>query len=338
VVRIRSNGTNDTNPDNVSVSYIRLVYPQVIDASSAPQKYFTLDKKASNKSFIDINAPAAGTLLYDITDKNTVKRIGTNTNAGRITAIVPNTANGRKIFANTGFLPVTKINRIGFRNISAANHNYIVISNSRLMKPAGQYPDAVKAYAGYRASLAGGKYDTLVVDVNLLYNQYNYGEPSPLAIRRFADFLLQNNKPKFFFLIGRSQYPYTLLPLSSGDFNYTKNPNYPNRNFVPTAGYPGSDHQLTAGLGNDPYVPSIPTGRINVSTPEQIITYLNKVIEHEATPANALWRKNLVHLSGGKNVAELRAFRLFVDDFKRMAEGTYLGGKVATCFPTQKVY
>ncbi|MDO1446827.1 C25 family cysteine peptidase [Rhodocytophaga aerolata] len=330
VIRIRSNGTNDNNRDAVSVSYIRLIYPQTIDAGSSPQKYLTLEKKATNKSFIEIANPATGTLLYDITDKHTVKRIGTNTSAGKLTAIVPNTANGRKLFANTNFLPVGRINKVGFRNINAANHTYIIISHNKLMKPAGGYPDAVKAYASYRASTAGGRYDTLVVDVNLLYNQYSYGEPSPLAIRRFADFLLTNGNPKFLFLIGRSQYPFALLPLSSGDFNHTRNPNYPTRNFVPTAGYPGSDIHLTAGLTGNPYVPSIPTGRINVTTPEQIINYLNKVIEHEATPADALWRKNLVHLSGGKNLAELRAFRLFVDDFKRMAEGTYLGGKVAT--------
>jgi hypothetical protein len=330
VIRIRSNGTNDNNPDNVSVSYIRLVYPQQVDASSASQKYFTLDKKTANKSYIEINAPAAGTVLYDISEKHTVKRITTSANAGRLTAVVPNTSNGRKIFATTSFLPVNRINRIGFRNINAGHHNFIIISHNRLMKPAGGFPDAVKAYAGYRASIAGGRYDTLVVDANMLYNQYSYGEPSPLAIRRFADFLIQNGKPRYLFLIGRSQYPFALYPLSSGEIQITRNPNYPNRNFVPTAGHPGSDIHLTAGLNGNPYVPSIPTGRINVTTPEQIINYLNKVIEHEVTPANALWRKNLVHLSGGKNSAELRAFRLFVDDFKRMAEGTYLGAKVST--------
>ena len=59
----------------------------------------------------------------------------------------------------------------------------------------------MRAYAAYRASPAGGRYDTLVVDTDLLYNQFNYGEFSPLAIRRFANYriraLLYAGKPNW---------------------------------------------------------------------------------------------------------------------------------------------
>ncbi|QHT68127.1 transporter [Rhodocytophaga rosea] len=320
VVRARSNGFNDANQDYISVSYIRLLYPQTWNAGGLPQKYFMLPVKATGKSFIEISNPAAGTTLYDITDIYAIKRIGTNTEAGKLTAIVSGTTINRTILANTTFLPVTKIIRVGFRNIHAPSHNYIILSHKSLMQPAGGFTDAVRGYAGYRASQAGGSYDTLVVDVDLIYNQFGYGELSPLAFRRFADYMLSFGKPEHLFIIGKSIYPQ----------NVRKDPERYIKDMVPTGGYPGSDVAITAGLDGTPYVPGIPTGRITASTPQHIVDYLNKVKEQEATPPNALWRKNLIHLSGGKNQSELRAFKFFVDDFKKVAEGAYLGGKVAT--------
>ena len=43
--------------------------------------------------------------------------------------------------------------------------------------------------------------------------------------------------------------------------------------------------------------------------------YLQKVKQHEASPAAAPWRKNILHLSGGRSVNELGTFRGFVDDY-----------------------
>src|SRR6185369_16979428 len=50
--------------------------------------------------------------------------------------------------------------------------------------------------------------------------------------------------------------------------------------------------------------------------------------EMEALPYNDLWRKNLLHLSGGINTGEPEAFRAYMQDFQSTAEGFHLGGKV----------
>ncbi len=47
------------------------------------------------------------------------------------------------------------------------------------MKPALGYGDPVQSYAAYRASTAGGGYDTLTVPIDQLYNQFNYGGDFP---------------------------------------------------------------------------------------------------------------------------------------------------------------
>ncbi len=321
VIRMRVNGFSDANNDAASVSYIRLLYPQQTDAGRAGSKYFYLRPNPDAKSYFEISNPAAQSVLYDITNPHALRRITTNTSSGRLTAVTDRATSGlRLLLTSQAEATPASIGRVRFRNINPAIPDYIIISHKNLMKPAGGHPDVVRAYAAYRASAAGGRYDTLVVDMDLLCNQFGYGEFSPLAIRRFSDYLLKKGKPQFLLLIGQSQYP----------FRMRKDPDRYNKDLVPTGGYPGTDVALTAGLEGLPFVPAIPTGRISTVNPQHVANYLNKVIEHEAAPADALWRKHLLHLSGGRTQTELQLFKLFTDDFRRVAEGTFLGGKVTT--------
>ncbi|MCK5368000.1 MAG: transporter, partial [Cyclobacteriaceae bacterium] len=54
------------------------------------------------------------------------------------------------------------------------------------------------------------------------------------------------------------------------------------------------------------------------------------VIETESTPHDALWRKELVHLSGGSDPFQQYTFLNFVNGFKAVAESEFLGGDVVT--------
>src|SRR5690606_14036527 len=200
----------------------------------------------------------------------------------------------RKLFLTNVVRPTTGIKRVNFRNINAAQHDYIVISHPLLMKPSGEYSDVVRAYAGYRASEEGGSYDTLVVDIHQLYDQFNYGEISPLAIHRFMKYMVDNGSPKYLFIIGKGL---------DWSLNYHRNPNAPAfsvyKDLVPSAGKPASDMYYTVGLGSSLHEPAVPTGRISATNPAQVAAYLNKVKEMEALPFNDLWRKRIIHLSGG---------------------------------------
>ena len=59
-------------------------------------------------------------------------------------------------------------------------------------------------------------------------------------------------------------------------------------------------------------------------------TNLDKVMTMEALPFDNLWRKNILHLSGGSSKAEQNLFRSFMDGFARVAEGNLLGGDITT--------
>lgn len=301
----------------LSASYIKLTYPQTFNAAGASEKVFTLNANPGNKSYVEIQNPAANTQLFDITDPDNVTAIDPR-GAIPLTAVIDNTSTSRKILA-TAVFSTPPIKKVSFRNIDPSGE-YVIISNKALMKPAAPYSNAVKAYAAYRASPEGGAYDTLMVDMDQLYNQFNYGEVSPLAISRFMKYLVEQGNPKYLFLIGKG------LDVAYG---YHRNPSgFVFKDLVPTAGMPASDIYFTAGLSGNGYEPAVPTGRITASTPQEVAAYLNKVKEMEAQPFDALWRKDLLHLSGGLAVGEPELFKSYLQQLEPTAKGFYLGGDV----------
>jgi hypothetical protein len=316
VVRVRAAGTNA----RLSASYVLLRYPQNTDMMGAGEKVFRLQPNANDISYIEIANPGADARLFDITDPSRVKRIIT-TASTTLNAMVTSTAVPRTLLASNATLK-PPIKRARFRPITPAQHDYIIISHKWLMRSAAGSANPVKEYGAYRASAAGGGYDTLVVDMGLLYDQFSYGEQTPVAIFHFMKFLVQSHMPKYLFIIGKG------LTVNQG---YYRNPApfllY--KDFVPAAGIPGSDIAFTAGLAGTSYDPAVPTGRITASSPDDVMAYLNKVKEMDALPYNDLWRKNLLHLSGGIEEGEPEYFKSLLEDFATVARGYHLGGAVS---------
>ncbi len=310
-----------SGPDHVSVAYIRLSYPEVPNMDGAVRKEFEVEA-SNNPQSLTIAATSTVNKVYDITDENNVNILGHSDQGGTIVTRIPPAIISSRLLVEQSPIPVTGITRVRFRNIDASRHNYLIVSNKSLRMPAGNYQDPVQSYAAYRSSEQGGAFDTLVVDMDLLYDQYTYGEISPLAIRYFIQHMLTGN-PRYLLLIGKgynvNYKPHRQDPMTATTFN-----------LVPTAGFPGSDVALTAGLGGSTIGAALPTGRINARSPAEVAAYLDKIIEMEATPFNALWRKNLLHLSGGLSQGELVLFKNYMDQFKSVAEGPYLGGQVTT--------
>ena len=320
-VRVRLPATGTRN--QLSASYIKINFPQDYNINSFPEKIFTLPSNPLNKSYVEFLNSPAGARVWDITDLNSIGMIGSTPVTGGIGTIVPSTSTGRKLYVSNSILSTT-LRKVSFRSITPSLHNFIIISHRSLMKPALGYGDAVQSYAAYRASSIGGSYDTLTVPIDQLFNQFNYGETSPRAIYQFMKYMINGGHPKFLFLIGKG------IEVSQGFYRKTSLAPTDFRDLVPSAGMPGADMAFTAGLSGTSYEPAVPTGRLTASTAVQVSAYLNKVKETEALPFNELWRKNLLHLSGGIKAGEPEIFRQYVDGFKATAESFYLGGKTET--------
>ncbi|MDZ7646141.1 MAG: hypothetical protein U5K54_02575 [Cytophagales bacterium] len=121
--------------------------------------------------------PAANIRIWDVSDPTNVHRIGSTQVGSTLKAIVPNTQTARSLYVFNSFL-TPPIKPLTFRFYNPTQAEFVIISHKSLMQPASGYANPVKAYAGFRASTAGGSYDTLVVTIDQLYNQFNYGENS----------------------------------------------------------------------------------------------------------------------------------------------------------------
>ncbi|MEI9919808.1 MAG: C25 family cysteine peptidase [Bacteroidota bacterium] len=325
IVRVKALGIAGIR-DRISVAYIKVRAQQKFDLVSAATKTMELNTNSDPgaKSYIEIDNAPSGTRLWDITDLSNIVQVGTHPSGSLLTAVVPNTNVARKIYASSTFMvpDVSSIKQRTFRDLNTAA-NYIVVSNKVLTQPGLDYADPVRAFAGYRASAAGGGYDTLTVMIDQLYDQFNYGETSPGAITEFMRYMIGNGNPQYLFLIGKGR------EIPQNYYRHTPGP-AEMKDLVPTAGYPASDMLFTAGLKGDPFVPAIATGRLTANTSTQVAAYLNKVKEVEGEAFDDLWHKQVLHLSGGNDPSEIVRFREYVSGFEKIARGDYYGGNVTT--------
>jgi hypothetical protein len=299
-----------------SVTYTRLIYPQAFNMSGSGSALFNLRPTTNTVSNISIvNAPA-NAKIYDITNSDAPRIITGSYNGTTLNVMVERKVNSElNLLVTTEIKAVAenKISTVTFTKFNPSESDYLIVTNEALY-------GAATNYANYRKSANGGNYKTLTVKIKDLYNQYNYGEPSPVALRRFADYMIQNapREKHNLLLIGSSTTISAKLAV--------------NREIVeevPTIGFPGSDILLVEGLtSTTPDVPTIPVGRINATTPDQVENYLSKVIYYDDSKESYSWKKKILHLNGGKSAAEIAQFKNFLADLVPIVENGEVGGKV----------
>lgn len=294
-----------------SLAYYKITYPQSIDMTGSKSYNFKFDPASSSSlwSRISVSGLPADAKIYDISDIDSPKIIS---GAAKDLMVPRQTGKVLTLFASNEVITVApeKINSINLALISPKDYNYIIITSENLVEGA-------KNYADYRSSKLGGGYSPVVVKIKDIYSQFNYGEPSPVAIRRFVDYMLSDgNKDKHLFLIGKSI-----------TFNERIIRELPDE--VPTIGFPGSDILLVeglAGVGKD--IPAIPVGRLSALTNQHINDYLEKVKDYEQNSGDLGWRKKVLHLNGGKTSDEITELKSVLSELVPIVEDGFLGGKV----------
>ncbi|TDE11081.1 putative type IX secretion system sortase PorU2 [Dyadobacter psychrotolerans] len=266
-----------------SLTYYTLTYPQQTDMQSGSEYLFTFPGTTNTASRIKIlNVPSNPTVI-DISDPLNPKVVTATVADNAIDLMIPRETNKTlKLYITGGNVSNALISAAPFSKITPSSHNYLIITNADLRSKADEY-------AAYRASAAGGSFKTLVVDIKDVYNQFNYGEPSPLGIRQFTEYMLSQgiDDNHHLFLIGKA--------VSATRYLTKELPGY-----VPTMGYPGSDILLVAGLnGANADAPAIPIGRLATNDPADITNYLAKVKLYETKANKELWRKQVLHINGG---------------------------------------
>lgn len=323
IVRVETVGFDEIADDRMAVGFVSLKYPQQIDAQSQ-DKVFNLNAFNGNQR-LEVSNVSGSLTLYDITDTKRPRRINGQNGAGNTyVAGVQNDNGGRKVYLkNNSSIVQASVEPVTFRYQDLSAHNYYIISHPYLKQPVeGSYQDPVQAYVDYRSSVEGGGYNVLYANAPDLYDEFGYGEFTPLAIRRFMRQAYDQGNPENLFIIGKS---------SRVDRNSQRLPNplaVAARELVPTMGAPGSDIMYVEGLDGREHYPAFPVGRLSVREPRNVAYYLDKVKEKESTIKDSPWTKNFIQMSGGLTTDELNRFKFFIDNFRDVISSDFLGANV----------
>lgn len=323
VIRCTVTGV-DGATDFVSFSSVRLTYPQALNLEVGVSKNLIFESSTESRRYLQISVPTPENFTYyDITDPYSVIRLPQNTFTGRSDVVLPNAQTTRKVAAITNFKTVPSLELYSFESVNLNNKDYMIITHP-LLRNHEDGSDPVQEYTAYRASAQGGGFRVAVAEIGDVYDQFNYGDPSVLAIRRLFAVAYNAGVQQALILAKGRTINQNLFRKQYGAADTLATSEI----FVPTYGIPGGDNMYSIGLDpQNQLIPAIATGRVSAWRPDQVKSYLEKVIRTESTPFDQLWRKNLIHLSGGTTINELSAFASFIEDFKEVAEGQYLGGR-----------
>ena len=292
--------TGTANP--FSFFYHKVTYPrQPIFADNIEYEILK-----SAKSHLQLSTAPAQIFGFDITDLENQNNINIAVNGGIADLYIVNTSTARKIFLSSTTKKPNATKLINFTQIDRSQNDFLIITDDRTRVGAD-------AYKAYRETTAGGSYHVLVNETKAIYDEFCYGERNPIAIRRYMDYMTSTPQAiKYLFLIGKSISKPNLLKSRITD------------DYVPTFGYPGSDVLFSSGLlGYSEAIPSVPTGRLSVSTNTEVTNYLNKVIEHEAMTNNS-WQKNFLGLAG-PTVASETTLAITLESLRSIAINSSFG-------------
>jgi hypothetical protein len=167
--------------------------------------------------------------------------------------------------------------------------DYIIISHPDFLATAQRLAD-YRADQGLRVK---------VIDINDLYDQFNYGIFHPIAIKEFLKYAYSN---------WHSPAPTYVVLVGDGDYYLnSRNPN-------PPAGYPplymppflawvdplwgeaDSTNELASVSGDD-IIPDMMIGRMPVNSAAELNNIIDKIIAYEQTSLGQNWQKNLVFVA-----------------------------------------
>ncbi len=336
-IQIYFENTSTVTTDRMVVAFDEITYPSKWIFNNQTNFYFELPAtNVGNYLVIDqFNYGSTAPVLLDLTASK--RYIGDISTPGKVKFALPASTDTKRKFELVSEDPVviknvTSLQQRNFLNFSlpANQGDYLIISNP-LLYTSTSGVNNVDLYSQYRHSSAGGGFNTKLIDINELEDQFAYGiKKHPSAIKDFIQYAINtfSPKPKYIFLVGKG--------VEYDEYTANQSSQYADKlNLVPTFGAPASDVLLTSPYGS--IVPSVPVGRLSAISGDEVGNYLQKVKEYEQaeasttqTLANKLWMKKVVNIVGGKDSSDNDLFGYYMNLYKDIIEDTLYGANVET--------
>lgn len=140
---------------------------------------------------------------------------------------------------------------------------------------------------------------TMIVDVEDIYDEFNYGIKHPIALKNFLQYAYRNwspPAPTYVLLIGDASWDPKMNSATSMK-----------KDFIPTYGNPVSDHWFVCLDGEDDMLADLFIGRLPIESVEQGLNYLDKIKTYVNLPS-AAWKKHMLFINGGFDDTEQAIF------------------------------
>jgi len=279
------NGDYDTS----LVEYIRITYPHRYVADSNRLKF-----TARGGDGITVGNFTSAPMVVDITDPNRpvqlTPRVRSNGDKYEIGFQVPFTSTNSSRQEHT--LLAVGDDRVATPPSVAPNHpshwHSVQQGADIVMVTHGEFAGALAPLV--RVHQAQGQ-TSAVIPVTDLYDEFNFGERSPFAIRRFLQTAKQNWKtpPSYLLLNGRASLdPRNYLGMGNLDLIPTR--------IVPTASLMTASDDWFSDFSNSGQ-PTIATGRLPVSTVDEATTVIGKISTYEGQSTNGNWTSNALFVA-----------------------------------------
>ncbi len=152
--------------------------------------------------------------------------------------------------------------------------------------------------------------DVRLVDLESIFDDFNYGIYSPEAIRSFLAYAYHSwsgGPPTYVLLVGDGTYDY------KGNFGHV-NPNRlpPYLAWVdPWVGETAADNRYVTVAGDDPF-PDMHIGRLPAETTAQLATMVAKIVDYEGNPPPQDWVEQVLFVADDPDLAG--NFHIYSDD------------------------
>lgn len=303
-------GDNTFSSSGINLTYIIAEYPRKYDLKN--QDFKVLKTSVKNSLLKFSNCAWNKGLVYDLAKKTrSLVEIVADTlafdllSAGQSDIVLCNPSRVKLLTTDNFHSPLK------FTSSNESNTSYLIISNKKLESGAN-------SYKSYRSSSTGGNFNTELIFMQNIYNEFSFGIEHPLGLKRYIDKTRSENPTlQHILLLGKGQGLDRIRNNSTLRIEY---------NLVPMIGHPASDNLYVSDLDNTDLSIKTSIGRIPAKSNEQIASYLAKLRDFESLKGKTgQWRKSMIQLSGGSSLSEINQFKSYLTSYYNIAKDSFLG-------------
>ena len=282
---------HDREPsDDIYFNWFEIEYPRQFQAQD-DQILFSRNEEGASWQYEIGNFASPSVEAFEITNPTAPVRItGSTLDTGTLTFSATHSTEAEYfVVGSDAILSPKAISFYTPPNFAALSEaDYIFITHS-------DFSAALGTLATHRQNQG---LSTLIIDIDDLYNSFNYGIYHTIAIKNFLAYTFDNwsTPPSYVLLVGNGHFN---LKNYTGTTRWdTTDPNFmpPNLAFVdPWQGEVDSSNLLATLVGDDA-LPDLVIGRLPISSVAELNTFIGKVTAYEQSGPQD-WHSNVIQVS-----------------------------------------